>query len=111
MIEAVIKEYLDAQLSEPVYLQKPDPAPDRYVLFEKTGSGRRNGALSSTFAFQSYAESLYQAAMLNEKVKVAVDSLINLDNIGSARLNTDYNFTNTTTKKYRYQAVYDINHY
>lgn len=111
MIEAVIKEYLDAQLSEPVYLQKPDPAPDRYVLFEKTGSSRRNGALSSTFAFQSYAESLYQAAMLNEKVKAAVDSLITLDQIGSARLNTDYNFTNTTTKKYRYQAVYDINHY
>ena len=111
MIEAVIKDYLDAQLTEPVYLEKPDPAPDRYVLFEKTGSGRRNGALSSTFAFQSYAESLYQAAMLNEKVKAAVDSLITQDEIGSVRLNSDYNYTNTVTKKHRYQAVYDINHY
>ena len=48
---------------------------------------------------------------LNEETKIAVDSLIELDEIASVKLNTDYNFTDTTTKKYRYQAVYDIKHY
>ena len=26
-------------------------------------------------------------------------------------LNSDYNFTDTETKEYRYQAVFDINYY
>lgn len=111
MIEAVILNHLKTQLTDPVYMEKPEPAPARYVLFEKTGSGRSRRLLSSTFAFQSYAESLYEAAALNERVKGAVDSLITLDEIGAVRLNSDYNFTDTTTKKYRYQAVFDINHY
>ena len=81
------------------------------MLFEKTGSGRNNRLNSSTFAFQSYAESMYQAALLNEEVKSAVDDLITLDEIGRVSLNSDYNFTDTTTKEYRYQAVYDITHY
>ena len=29
-------------------------------------------------------------------------------NIFKSSLNSDYNFTDTSTKKYRYQAVYDI---
>ena len=54
---------------------------------------------------------MFGASSLNEEVKKAVDSLIELNEIASVKLNTDYNFTDTTTKKYRYQAVYDIKHY
>lgn len=111
MIELAIKAYLDEQMSVPVFLEKPDPAPVRFVLFEKTGSGRVNRLESSTFAFQSYAESMYQAALLNTEVKEVVDGLVNLNEVGSVRLNSDYNYTDTTTKNYRYQAVYDISHY
>ena len=111
MIEKIILDHLNSKLNEQVYLEHPDPAPSAFVLIEKTGSGRSNRLPSSTFAFQSYAESLYDAAVLNEKVKEAADSLETLDEIGRVRLNTDYNFTDTTTKKYRYQAVYDIAHY
>lgn len=111
MIELTILNHLKTQLADPVYLEKPEPAPTRYVLFEKVNSGRENRLPSSTFAFQSYAESLYEAAMLNERVKAAVDSLITLNEISSVRLNSDYNFTDTTTKQYRYQAVFNFNHY
>lgn len=111
MIEKTILDHLKTELSVPVHLEKPDPAPTKYVLFEKTGSGRSNGLINSTFAFQSYAGSLYEAAALNERVKDAVDSLITLDDISAVKLNSDYNFTDTVTKKYRYQAVYDIYHY
>ncbi len=48
---------------------------------------------------------------LNEQTKTAVDSLIELTEIAKVRLNSDYNFTDTATKRYRYQAVYDLNHY
>ncbi|HHZ02204.1 MAG TPA: hypothetical protein GX396_04610 [Tissierellia bacterium] len=113
MIEVVILNHLKSKLSVPVRLEKPDPLPadGKYVLFEKTGSNSLNKLGGSTFAFQSHAKSMYDAAALNEEVKKAVDSLIELDEIASVKLNTDYNFTDTTTKKYRYQAVYDIKHY
>ena len=111
MIELTILNHLKTELSVPVYLEEPEAKPDRYVVFEKTSSGRANHLSSSAFAFQSYAESLYQAVLLNELTKTAVDSLIELDEIASVKLNSDYNFTDTTTKRYRYQAVYDIKHY
>jgi len=111
MIEVIILEHLKTKLSVPVHLEKPKSPPSEYVLFEKTGSNKSNHLLASTFVFQSYSNSMYGAAALNEEVKKAVDSLIELDEIASVKLNTDYNFTDTTTKKYRYQAVYDIKHY
>lgn len=111
MIEIIILNHLKDKLSVPVRLEKPEPASNEYVLFEKTSSGRTNMLSSSTFAFQSYSDSMYGVSSLNEEVKKAVDSLIELDEIASVKLNTDYNFTDTTTKKYRYQAVYDIKHY
>jgi hypothetical protein len=112
MIEISILEHLKRELYPvPVHLERPDPEPHRFVIFEKTGSGRKNKLSSSTFAFQSYAETMYQAAVLNELVKSAVENLIVLNEIGSVKLNSDYNFTDTTTKQYRYQAVFDISHY
>lgn len=111
MIERTIKWFLDNELEVPVYLEKPEPVPSTYVLFEKTGSRRVNRLMASTFAFQSYAESMFGAVELNEKVKAAVDKLIELDDVASVRLDSDYNWTDTTTKRYRYQAVFDISHY
>ena len=38
----------------------------------------------------------------------AMDNIISLDSISKSKLNSDYNFTDTTKKQYRYQAVYDL---
>lgn len=111
MIEIILKQFLDGHLSVPSFLERPEKPPSRYVLFEKTSSAKSNYLPSSTFAFQSYAESMYEAAKLNEEVKSVVEELIILDEISGIRLNSDYNYTDTTTKEYRYQAVFDINHY
>lgn len=111
MIEVTVLNYLKSKLNVPVYMEKPSYPPPKYVLIEKTGSGRSNKIDSSTFAFQSYANSMYEAAELNELVKQAVDASIENDEITRATLNSDYNFTDTTTKQYRYQAVYDITNY
>lgn len=54
---------------------------------------------------------MYDAAKLNEELKEVVENMIELDEISNVQLNSDYNFTDTTTKEYRYQAVFDINHY
>lgn len=108
MIELVIKKYLDGHLSVPSFFEHEPAMPERYVIVEKTSSGRKDFALSATFAFQSYAPSLQKAAELNEEVKRVVDGLLVLDEVSGIRLNSDYNFTDVETKEYRYQAVFDI---
>jgi len=111
MIEIIVLNYLNKNLSVPAYTEKPSNAPHRYVLIDKTGSGESNHLPNATIAFQSYAESLYQAALLNKELKDTMKSIIELDEIRGITLNGDYNFTDTTTKEYRYQAVYDIRYY
>lgn len=86
-------------------LEKPPP---QFVLIEKTGSSTKNHIESATLALQSYAGSLYLAAELNEKVKKAMDNIATLTDISKSKRNTDYNYTDTARKQYRYQAVYDL---
>ena len=111
MIEVTVYNYLKNALSVPVYTELPKEKPQRFVVLDKIGSSKENHLSSSTIAFQSYAESKYQAALLNEQVKEAVENMIVLDEVSKVELNSDYNFTDTTTKEYRYQAVYEIYHY
>lgn len=111
MIEKTILDYLNDRLDVPVYMERPEGDIDSLVVLEKTGASVFNHIKSATFAVQSYAASLYEAALLNEEVKSAMDNLISIANISRSRLNSDYNFTDTSTKDYRYQAVYDIVYY
>ena len=93
------------------YMMRPEEEPRKYILIEKTGSSKQNHIKASTFAFQSYAPTLLEAAELNEQVKETVEGMIELDEITAIGLNSDYNFTNTANKRPRYQAVYNITHY
>ena len=77
---------------------------------ERTG-GRGRFLSETTIAIQSYEESMYKAAKLNDDVVKAMYGLITVPEVTKVTLNSNYNFTDTRTKEYRYQAVFDINHY
>lgn len=111
MIEELVLEYLDSILSIPVFMEEEADMPDEYVIIEKTGSGGSNYIKNATLAIQSFSVSLHEAIALNEKVKETMEKIIILDDIARCELNSDYNFTDTQRKKYRYQAVFDIVHY
>ena len=111
MIEKVILNYLKEQLNVPVYMERPEKDTGEYVVIEKTGSGRMNHIDRATFALQSFGNSLARTAEINEDVKAAMDDLITLPEVSRSQLNSDYNYTDTQKKRYRYQAVYDITHY
>lgn len=112
MIEQVILEYMKKAIDVPVHMERPENPPEMYVLLEKTGSGYEDGIYSAVFIFQSYADTLYEAAALNELLKQAIEHMPETeDEICRCQLNSDYNYTDTAEKKYRYQAVYDITHY
>lgn len=113
MIEKILRDFLVDYLSAPVYTEIPKSYPSRFYTIEKTGSARDNHINSSTVALKSYSSvSLYDAAEMNEELKeVMLYNLIESPEIIRVELNSDYNFTDSATKQYRYQAVFDIKHY
>ena len=108
MIEKTVLDYLNNELSVPVYMEKPADPPAEYVLIEKTGGGMENCIFTATLAVQSIAASLYRAALLNDTVIDAMLAIWKYQDISRSHLNSNYNFTDTRTKEYRYQAVYDL---
>lgn len=111
MIEILVKEKLEELLNVPVFLEQPINKPNKYVLVERKGMGEENHLGGSLFIFQSYAETMYESALLNKALISRFKSLISLDEMVNISLNTDYIFTDVTSKKYRYQAVFDVKHY
>lgn len=116
MIELILLNYLKNALDVPVLMEKPTSAEIKeFVLIEKTGSSTENHVNTAIFAVQSWSDSLYHAAELNEAVKNALFGngvtsygIATIPDISRCELNSDYEYTDTTTKSYRYQAVIDL---
>lgn len=111
MIEVTLKEHLSAALGVPVELELPSPMPETFVLLDKTGSTTSRGYGTASFAVQSWADTLYHAAALNERVKAALQTLEERDDIAAVDIQTDYNFTDPAAKRYRYQLVAEVTFY
>lgn len=109
MIEKVLRDYLTLNLSVPVYLELPETLPERFVVFDRTGSGKNNGMSTATFAVKSCGKSLEAAIDLHELVARHMERMpYMVQCVSKVRLSTAYNFTDTKTKIRRYQAVYTI---
>ena len=109
MIEKTLLDYLSGTLDFGVYMEVPEaPGSTEYILIEKTGESEEDFVCRATFAIQSYADSMYRAAEINSAVKQAMDEVTKETSVTKAILNSDYNFTDTSQKKYRYQAVYEL---
>lgn len=111
MIEKIVLDYLSTHLDVPVFMEIPEEIPKKFVVISKLGSSQDNCLKFASFAVQSYADSLYDAAALNDKVKTEMDNMTALDVITSSKLDSDYVYDDTSMKLHRYQAVYDIYHY
>ena len=112
MIETTLLNYLNtANLSATVYAEQPKVKPTAFFVLEKTGGSYTNHIYESNFIIQSNAPSLASAASMNEEIKVAMLNAITLDDISRVELNSNYNYTDSATKQYRYQAVFVITHY
>lgn len=108
MIEEIVLKYLESELTVPVFMTEPERPPVKYVKIQKTGAGVRNWIRTATIAIQSYGPTMLDAATLNEQIVRAMLQAPELDEISSCELNSDYNFTDSETGRYRYQAVFDL---
>lgn len=116
MIETVILNYLAERLPNvPVLMELPEVPSDDYpefpfplIVIQKVGHTRSNHVNHASIAFQSYADTLYNAAQLDETVRGLIDQIVELPEVGGVYLASDYEFTDTRTKRYRYQCIYEF---
>ena len=110
MIEEVILNYLRKNAFS-CYMSMPEKPSGNFCILEKTGDSPDEGIYTATLAVQSYGDSDYAAAQLSHRVVQTMLDADTLPEVVSCTLNTDYNYPDTTRKRPRYQAVFDLVHY
>lgn len=108
MIESVITAYLAGELNISVSGLVPSPMPEKFVTVEKTGSSTEDKVRRATLAIDSWAPNQETAALLNEEVIAAMYAAVTLPQISEVQCETDYNFTDTKTRKARYSAIFGV---
>lgn len=112
MIEKIICKFLTNNLDIPAFPEKPEDPPERYILVEKTDGSCKNFINKSMISIYTYDASLYKTASLNEQVKnIVMDRLPEHEDICRVELKSEGNNTDTESKEYRYQTVFEITHY
>lgn len=112
-IEQLVQRHLEGKTVYPAFLEEPAKGerPPRYYLAARLGNTSDNHIHHARIAVQSYAPSLVEAMALNRAAYDAMQSLTELSAVTAAGLVSDYNFTDTATSRYRWQAVYEISYY
>ena len=107
MVENLIIDYLNnhEDIAFPARGDTPRGGDFCYYLVEKTGSTNRNHIHTAQIAIQSYGMGKVHAASMNENVIGVMLGITALPEISACKLNSDYDFTDTAKKRYRYQAV------
>lgn len=110
VIESTVIEYLNnhTSIAHQAYGDTPRSGAFQYYLVQKTGSTNRNHLHTAQITIQSYGSSKSVAKTMNETLISAMAGIVELENISACRLNSDYDYTDTAKRRYRYQAVFDI---
>ena len=113
MIEAIVRNFLLSQtaITAPVYIDVPSDPPAKRVVIERTGGGMVEHIRNAQIAIQSYGARRSEAAELHELILEIMPTLAALPNVSACDLNAEYDFTDTSTKEYRYQSVFNIVYY
>ena len=113
-IEEVVIGYLNSNrnaIEYPAYGDTPykHQLPAHHYMVQKTGSTTRDRITTAQIVVQSVTvQSKAQAARMNEQMVGVMEGIVGTSGISACHINSDYDYTDTTSKRWRYQAVFDI---
>lgn len=110
MFETIVKEYLDTAFAEsgiPVYLEIPNDLPEKFIVFQRMDIGKENHIDAITLEFSAYADSKYDAALLDESLREAMDELHNTTDI-TCHLGGGNDNQDSVLKKYRFRSYFNL---
>lgn len=108
MIETTVKNYLDSVLEGiPVYLEVPKPMPEKFIVFQMIDGGVDDLINEVTFEFRSFANTKYDAALVDEALRDAM-GLMNEGTDITCKIGGRNDDQDSVLKKYRYRCYYNL---
>lgn len=108
-IEKRVRAYLKAKLNIPVYLEEPEEKVTKYAIVEKVGSSVENYIYGAMINVTCYDSTLSLTADLNDEIVEYMERMPDEDlKIYDCFLNSEYNATETSTHRYRYESLFDM---
>ena len=111
MIEVTLREYLSDNLDVPVLMEHPKTSKKKFILLQLADAGQTNHIDMATFFINVYADSLYDAAELKEKVKTLLFDVISLPGITKSTLGQDQAATDSANHLYQYNLTFNFYYY
>lgn len=109
MIEKTIRDYLVSKLgTNNIFFETPNTFAGECVVIQIIDRTRENLIDAVTASIYSYAESKYDSAVLDEKVRIAMRDFDGEEDISSCRISGGSDAPDTTLKKYRYRSNFNI---
>lgn len=109
MIEKTIRNYLVAKLgTNNVFFETPKTFNGECLVIQIVDRSFENLIDYVTAVIYSYADSKYDSACLDEKVRKAMRDFDAEEDISSCRISGGNDAPDTTLKKYRYRSYYNI---
>ena len=109
IIEKTVLEYLQEQLNTAdVYPEIPEEIPDTFIVIDVIDRGKADHIDAVTMEIWSYAKTKYEAALLDEQVREAMDNMAVLPEIGSSTIGGGNDSNDKALKRYRYRCYYNI---
>ena len=110
MIEETVKNYLDTVFAEsgiPIYLETPKNLPEKFIVFQLIDRGRENRINEVTIEFRCFADSKYDAAVLDDTLRTALDAWNDGSDI-TVKIGGGNDDQDSILKKYRYRCYYNL---
>ena len=112
MIEVAIREYLENNLVNiPVVMEYPKNPAKKFILLQLADGGQVNHIDAATFFVTVYADSLYEAAELKDKVKSFLLDATSLSGITKASLGQEQADTDSANHVYKYNLTFNFYYY
>lgn len=109
IIESLIRTYLCEKLNmDRIYPETPNDISGNMIIYRVIERGLENYLNSVTVEFFSYADSKLEAAELDESLREAMLAFCELDAISASQLGGGSDDMDSTLKKYRYRAYFNI---
>lgn len=112
MIEATIRKYLEDNLDNiPVLMEFPKNPPKKFIVMQLADGGKVNHIDAATFFLTVYANSLYEAAEVNEDVIDLLNDAISIPGITKSMLGQNQSGTDSANHLYTYNLTFNFYYY
>lgn len=108
MIEQIVLNYLLNRIGPRVYMEIPEDITEEFVYFRVIDRGISNQINAVTIEIFSYAKDRADAAILDERVRNAMNALDEESSVLSCRLGGGNSDMDSAMKKDRYRCYYNI---